>query len=46
MQADKNIDSIKLDQTLTSKAIKIAGLYDPEDHGLNIDMWLNSDGLV
>jgi len=46
MQADKNIDSIKLDQTLTSKAIKIAGLYDPEDYGLSIDMWLNSDGLV
>jgi len=35
MQADKNIDSIKLDQTLTSKEIKIAGLYDPEDHRLN-----------
>jgi len=46
MQADKNIDSIKLDQTLSSKEIKIAGLYDPEDHGLTIDMWLNSDGLV
>ena len=46
MQVDKNIDSIKLDQTLTSKKIKIAGLYDPEDHGLSIDMWLNSDGLV
>jgi len=46
MQADKNIDSIKLDQTLTSKTIKIAGLYDPEDYGLSIDMWLNSDGLV
>ena len=46
MQADKNIDLIKLDQTLTSKEIEIAGLYDPEDHGLTIDMWLNSDGLV
>ena len=46
MQADKNIDSIKLDQTLASKEIKIAGLYDPEDHGLTIDMWLNSDGLI
>ena len=46
MQADKNIDSIKLDQTLASKEVKITGLYDPEDHGLNIDMWLNTDGLV
>ena len=46
MQVDKNVDSIQLDQTLKSKEIKIAGLYDPEDYGLSIDMWLNSDGLV
>ena len=36
LQVDKNIDTIKLDQTLTSKEIKIAGLYDPEEYGLNI----------
>ena len=24
--------------------ISIVGLYDPEDHGLNIDMWSNSNG--
>ncbi|MDC1050203.1 hypothetical protein OAQ70_00040 [bacterium] len=46
MQADKNKESIKLDQDLTSKTIKIAGLYDPEDYGLNISMWSNSDGLL
>ena len=46
MQSDKNIDSIKLDQTLKSKKIKIAGLYDAEDYGLDINMWSNSDGLV
>ena len=46
MQTDKNIDSIKLDQTLKSKKIKIAGLYDAEDYGLDINMWSNSDGLV
>ncbi|MDA9788968.1 hypothetical protein N9C72_00130 [Candidatus Pelagibacter sp.] len=46
MQADKNKDSIKLDQDLTSKTIKIAGLYDPEDYGLSIAMWSNSDGLL
>ena len=46
MQADKNIDLIELDQTLTSKEIKIAGLYDPEDYGLSINMWTKSDGLV
>jgi hypothetical protein len=44
MQSDKNEDSIKLDQDLTSKAIKIAGLYDPQDYGLSISMWSNSDG--
>ena len=44
MQADKNKDSIKLDQDLTSKTIKIAGLYDPQDYGLSISMWSNSDG--
>jgi hypothetical protein len=41
MQVEKN-DSIKLDQNLTSK--EIVGLYDPEDYGLSIDMWSNSDG--
>jgi hypothetical protein len=46
MQTDKNANSIKLDQELKSKEIKIAGLYDPEDYGLSINMWSNSDGLV
>ena len=46
MQVDKNEDSIKLDKDLTSKTIKIAGLYDPEDYGLSISMWSNSDGLL
>ena len=36
--------SIKLDQELDSKKIKISGLYDPEEYGLSIDMWSNSDG--
>ena len=44
MQSDKNEDSIKLDHQLTSKTIKIAGLYDPQDYGLSISMWSNSDG--
>ncbi|MDC0353219.1 hypothetical protein OAM84_02225 [Candidatus Pelagibacter sp.] len=46
MQVDKNKNSIKLDQDLTSKTIKMAGLYDPEDYGLSISMWSNSDGLL
>ena len=33
MQSDKKEETIKLDDNLTSKTIKIAGLYDPhEDH--------------
>ena len=35
---------IQEDETLLSKTIKIAGLYDPEQNGLTIDMWSNSDG--
>ena len=45
MQSQKK-DSlgIEQDQTLTSKEIKIVGLYDPAENGLTIDMWSNSDG--
>ena len=32
------------DTSLNSKKIKITGLYDPQDHDLNINMWTNSDG--
>ena len=46
MQADKKKDSIKLDQELASKEIKIVGLYDPADYGLSMDMWSNSDGQI
>ena len=35
---------IKEDQTLASKEIEIVGLYDPAENGLDINMWLNSDG--
>tara|TARA_B110000211_G_scaffold209772_1_gene247340 strand:+ start:2398 stop:4155 length:1758 start_codon:yes stop_codon:yes gene_type:complete len=40
----KNSLGIEQDQTLTSKEIKIVGLYDPAENGLTIDMWSNSDG--
>ncbi len=46
MQSDKTEVSIKLDEELTSKTIKIAGLYDPQDYGLSISMWSNSDGSM
>ena len=45
MQDNKNKNLIKLDKKLNSKEIKIVGLYDPEDYGLDINMWSNSDGL-
>ena len=44
MQTKDRSDSIKVDETLNSKEIKIIGLYDPEDFGLKIDMWSNSNG--
>ena len=44
MQAAKKKETIKLDQELFSKEIKIVGLYDPEDFGLSINMWSNSEG--
>jgi len=40
----ENKDNILLDQTLVSKEIKIFGLYDPEENGLDINMWSNSKG--
>ena len=35
---------IEEDQTLISKEIEIIGLYDPAENGLDINMWVNSDG--
>ena len=46
MQTNRDVNSIELDQNLVSKETKIIGLYDPQDYGLSIDMWSNSDGLV
>ena len=31
-------------ENLDPEIIKLAGLYDPEENGLSIDMWINSDG--
>ncbi len=44
MQIKDSSDKIKVDEKLNSKEIKIIGLYDPEDFGLKIDMWSNSNG--
>jgi len=44
IEPQKTITEINLDQNFNSKKIKILGLYDPEDFGLNINMWSNSNG--
>ena len=44
MQSQKQADLIKLEENLLKEEIKIIGLYDPEDYGLNLNMWTNSDG--
>jgi len=48
MQSQKNNGStgatIEEDQTLASNKIKIVGLYDPAENGLDINMWSKSNG--
>ena len=35
---------ILINKEIESSTIKLAGLYDPAQNGLKIDMWSNSDG--
>jgi len=45
MQSQKEDKSnIEEDQTFISKEIRIVGLYDPAENGLDINMWSNSNG--
>ncbi len=44
MQSKEIKNQIDFDQNLSSGEIKIFGLYDPEENGLDINMWSNSDG--
>ena len=45
MQSEKDDEpNIEEDRTLISKEIKIIGLYDPAENGLDINMWSNSNG--
>ena len=45
MQSQKNDEpNIEEDQKLVSNKIKIVGLYDPAENGLDINMWSNSNG--
>ena len=45
MQSQKNNNlNVDEDQILSSKEIEITGLYDPEENGLDINMWSKSNG--
>jgi hypothetical protein len=45
MQSQKDNElEIEEDQTLDSNEIKIVGLYDPAENGLDINMWSKSNG--
>ncbi len=44
MQNQVTTNSIEFDNKLISQDISLYGLYDPEDFGLDINMWSNSDG--
>ena len=41
---DQQNEKIIVNDNLNFSDVKLAGLYDPEDNGLAIDMWTNSDG--
>ena len=44
LQLKKINKTIIVNDSLDSKDLSIIGLYDPEDYGLKMDMWVNSDG--
>jgi len=45
MQSQKDVESnIEEDKTLVTNKIKIIGLYDPAENGLDINMWSKSNG--
>ena len=44
LEPQSSIKEIKFDQDLSSQKISIIGLYDPDEFGLSLNMWSNSDG--
>ena len=44
IKIDQQNEKILVNDTLDASKIKLAGLYDPEENGLSIDMWSNSNG--
>ena len=44
IKIDQQNEKILVNNSLSVSDIKLAGLYDPEENGLSIDMWSNSNG--
>ncbi|MDC0517950.1 hypothetical protein OAN68_02290 [Candidatus Pelagibacter sp.] len=44
LQSKKEDSTIIVNESVNSKDLNIIGLYDPEDYGLKMDMWINSNG--
>ena len=44
MQSKKKNSSIESENVLDTKQIKIVGLYDPDNYGLDMNIWVRSDG--
>ena len=44
IKIDQKNEKILVNDALDASKIKLAGLYDPEENGLSIDMWSNSNG--
>ncbi len=44
IQIEQQNEKILVNDNLNLSDIKLAGLYDPEENGLSIDMWSNSNG--
>ncbi|MDC3076628.1 hypothetical protein OA326_00755 [Candidatus Pelagibacter sp.] len=42
----KSNSEIVINEAIESSSIKLAGLYDPAQNGLKIDMWSNSNGTL
>ena len=44
LQSQQQENLITIGKKLETESIMLAGLYDPSENGLTIDMWSNSDG--
>ncbi len=44
LRTQTETDKVKVVTLSESEEVKIIGLYDPEDYGLKIDLWSNSNG--